>query len=143
MATKGPESRWDPAHSGVDRIPDLPSKFLDWLLSDPKDPPTVKEWAVENDVNERQTRIWKQDPRFKAEWERRANELNVGVERVQEVLERLRQVFLDTGDVTAAKLWLDRVDRVRPPKKVEEEDSEFADLSDEALVAALRDELGG
>lgn len=137
MATKGAESRWDAAKSGVERIPELESRFLDWLLSPEKDPPTQRQWAVENDVNERTCRDWKADSRFKAEWERRATELNVGVERVQEVLDRLRQVFLDTGDVGAAKLWLDHVNKVRPPKKHVEEDAEFADMSDEQLVAFI------
>lgn len=122
-------------------MPPLQAEFLDWLLEDQRRPSSQAAWAREHEVNERTVREWKRDPRFRTELDRRAAEKNTSTELVQEVLDRLRKVFLDTGDVGAAKLWLDHSNRLKPPKQVVNEE-EFAQLSDEDLVRELALGLG-
>ena len=45
-------------------MPDTWKKYLDWLLTEDREPSTTKAWAVENGVNDRTVRRWKSDPRF-------------------------------------------------------------------------------
>ena len=118
-------------------MPELQSKFLDWLLSDPKDPATRGEWAKENGVHVDTTKRWKRDKRFQEEWEKRAREKNISVDRVQSVVDALWTAATN-GDVKAANLYLQYIDRFTPKKIVRAEDATTSTLSDEELMAELR-----
>lgn len=118
-------------------MPDLQSKFLDWLLSDPKDPPTRPEWAKLHGLHPDSTKRWKRDKRFQEEWERRAKEKNISVDRVQSVVDALHAAAVN-GDVKAANLYLQYIDRFTPKKIVRAEDVSTSVLSDEQLMAELR-----
>lgn len=119
-------------------MPELQSKFLDWLLSDPKDPATRAQWAQENGVHVDSTKRWKRDKRFQEEWERRAREKNISVDRVQSVVDALHQAAVN-GDVKAANLYLQYIDRFVPKRIVRTEDADTKALSDEDLLAELRE----
>lgn len=123
--------------------PELQSQFIDWLLGDADtELQTQRAWCQFHGINERTVRDWKKDPRFRAEWERRAAQKNVSPERMQNVLDTLYRVATEQGDVAAAKLYIEQVNRLLPPKKIEDE-GDYAALSDEELVAALQRELAG
>lgn len=119
------------------KMPDLQSEFLDWLLSDPKMPSSRVEWAKEHGVHEDTPKRWKRDKRFQEEWERRAREKNISVDRVQSVVDALHTAAVN-GDVKAANLYLQYIDRFTPKKIVRTEDAETKSLSDEDLLAELR-----
>jgi len=123
-------------------MPDLWRGFLEWLLLGPERvPQTQKEWAVENDVHQDSLRRWKRDPRFRKEWEARAAELNVHVERVQSVIDAVYREAAG-GDVKAASLYLQYVDRFTPKRQIIVDD-DAASLSDDALVQELEGLLDG
>lgn len=129
--------------SGVQVMPELWKSFLDWLLLGPeRDPKTQKEWASSNAVHEDSLRRWKRDPRFRREWEARAAELNVHVERVQSVIDAVYKEAAQ-GDIKAASLYLQYVDRFTPKRQLIVDEGEASGLSDAALVAELEDLLDG
>lgn len=121
-------------------MPAKQSEFLTWLLSTPRFPPTLKAWCQENKVSEYTAREWKRDRRFLQEWERRAQEYNISVDRTQGVLDTLHSAAIK-GDVNAAREYLKYVDKLTPPRTVER-DSTVADLSDEDLAQEILSLLG-
>ena len=88
----------------------------------------------------------KRDPRFVKEWDRRCAELNIHPERTQSVIDSLFRQAAD-GDVKAASLYLQYIDKFTPKRRVVVDDERAASgLSDleladelEALVAEFRD----
>tara|TARA_B100000470_G_C19613780_1_gene312294 strand:+ start:223 stop:672 length:450 start_codon:yes stop_codon:yes gene_type:complete len=127
--------------SGVKVMPDHWREFLEWLLLGPeREPKTQKAWAVDHDVHEDSLRRWKRDPRFRKEWEARAAELNVHVERVQTVIDAVYREAAK-GDVKAASLYLQYVDRFTPKRQVIVDEAEASALSDGALITELEDLL--
>ena len=128
---------WD-EESGEKVMPARWQDFLDWLLRGPeRQPRTQREWAVENDMHEDSLRRIKRDARFIKEWDRRAAELNINPERVQSVINSLWQRASD-GDVKAASLYLQYIDKFTPKRKVVVDDErDTQGLSDEELAEAL------
>lgn len=118
-------------------MPQQQSDFLDWLLSDPKDPATKNLWCEANGVHPDTPKRWKRDRRFQEEWEKRAREKNISVDRVQSVVDSLHQAAIN-GDVKAASLYLQYIDRFTPKRVVKVEGEDTSSLSDEDLLAELR-----
>ena len=118
-------------------------KLLDWLLLGPeRDPLTQREWAKQNELHEDSVRRIKKDPRFLKEWDRRAAELNINPERVQSVIDALWQRAAD-GDVKAASLYLQYIDKFTPKRKVAvAEDRDVAAMSDSELADELEATIG-
>lgn len=123
-------------------MPELQSKFLDeFLLELPSERKhkTMKAWAEAHGLNPQTVGEWKRDRRFRREWEDRADAKNISVDRIQNVLNTLYESACN-GDVNSAKLYMQHVDKLRPVRQVEQ-DRDVADLSDEELLAELRDLL--
>ena len=118
-------------------MPQVQSEFLDWLLSDPKEPATRQGWADLHGVHVDSLKRWKRDKRFQEEWERRAREKNISVDRVQSVVDSLHAAAIN-GDVKAASLYLQYIDRFTPKRVVKVEDSDTKAMSDDELLAELR-----
>lgn len=118
-------------------MPPQQSEFLDWLLSDPKDPASRTVWCEQHGVHPDTPKRWKRDKRFNEEWERRAREKNISVDRVQSVVDSLHNAAIN-GDVKAASLYLQYIDRFTPKRVVKVEDSETKGLSDDDLLAELK-----
>ena len=123
-------------------MPDKWKAFLEWLLQGPERVPyTQREWARQNDIHEDSLRRIKRDPRFVKEWDRRAAELNINPERVQSVIDALWQRAAD-GDVKAASLYLQYIDKFTPKRKVAvAEDRDVAALSDIELADELEAQI--
>tara|TARA_B100000586_G_scaffold20362_1_gene13480 strand:+ start:536 stop:988 length:453 start_codon:yes stop_codon:yes gene_type:complete len=129
--------------TGVQVMPELWKNFLEWLLLGPEREPGIqKEWAALNGVHEDSLRRWKRDPRFRREWEARAAELNIHVERVQTVIDAVYREAAQ-GDVKAASLYLQYIDKFTPKRTLVVDEAEAAALSDDALVAELEGLLDG
>ena len=128
--------------SGEKVMPSDWSEFLDWLLSEVREPGTQQEWAVENGVNERTVRRWKDNSRFIREWDRRAAELNVHPERTQAVVDALFKQAAD-GDVKAATLYLQYIDKFTPKRRVVVDDERDASGMSDAELAAELEQLVG
>ncbi len=124
--------------SGVEVMPVKWALFLDWLLEgEGRVPSTQKDWAAENGVAASTVRKWKRDPRFVREWDRRATDLNVHPERTQSVVESLWRAA-SGGDVKAASLYLQYVEKFTPKRAVLVDDGRsVAGLSDVELAAEL------
>jgi len=144
----GMEQRWKGSNGGGKgwdwdnqtnswAMPKIQSDFLDWLLSDPKEPATRTLWAEQNGVHVDSTKRWKRDKRFAEEWERRAREKNISVDRVQSVVDSLHNAAVN-GDVKAASLYLQYIDRFTPKRIIRTEDADTKALSDEDLLNELR-----
>lgn len=131
------------SETGLKVMPDHWLRLLDWLLQGPeREPYTQREWAKQNDLHEDSVRRIKKDPRFIKEWDRRAAELNINPERVQSVIDALWQRAAD-GDVKAASLYLQYIDKFTPKRKVAvTEDRDVASMSDNELADALEATIG-
>lgn len=132
-------SHWRQDASGKLVMPVLQSEFLDWLLTPvgEREQNTMKSWGEAHGVSAGTLGDWKKDRRFIREWEARADARNVGVERIQRIMDTLYEAGVD-GDVQAAKMWLTQVEKMRPPKVVDQ-DAELEGLSDEELDELLAD----
>jgi len=117
-------------------------EFLDWLLRGPeRNPRTQREWAADNGIHEDSLRRIKRDHRFIKEWDSRAAELNINPERVQSVIDSLWRRAAD-GDVKAANLYLQYIEKFTPKRKVVVDDErDIAGFSDEELASALEAEV--
>lgn len=125
--------------TGEKVMPTQWEEFLDWLLSDERVPATAREWCDERGLNERTVRRWKSDPRFVRDWDRRAAELNVHPERTQSVVDALYKQAA-RGDVKAASLYLQYIERFTPKRRVVvDDDRVVTGMSDSELAAELAD----
>ena len=144
MPQNGGGKGWktDP-ETGQQVMPDKWKAYLDWLLSESREPATTRDWAVANDVNERTVRRWKADSRFIREWDRRAAELNVHPERTQSVVDALHAAAVG-GDVKAASLYLQYIEKFTPKRRlVVDDDRVVSGLSDAELHAELESLMDG
>ena len=143
MAKNGGGKQWkaDP-ETGEKIMPKKWKDLLDWLLQGPdRDPKLQYEWAAENDINENSIRRIKRDPRFAKEWDRRAAELNIHPERTQTVIDALFAQAAD-GDVKAASLYLQYIEKFTPKRKVlVDDDRDVAALSDSELADELEAQI--
>ena len=138
----GKGCKTDP-ETGQQVMPDKWKAYLDWLLSEVREPATSKAWAAENGLNDRTVRRWKADSRFIREWDRRAAELNVHPERTQSVIDALHAAAV-TGDVKAASLYLQYIEKFTPKRRlVLDDDREVSGLSDSELHAELESLMEG
>ena len=128
--------------SGVKVMPELWAELLDWLLLGPdRDPKNQYEWAEAHDIHAASVRRIKSDPRFVREWDRRAAELNIHPERTQSVIDALWGAAAG-GDVKAASLYLQYIDKFTPKRKmVLDDERDVAGYSDEELASALEAEV--
>ena len=132
---------WDEdSHQRV--MPENWKLLLEWLLLGPeRSPRTQKEWAGQPAIHQDSIRRIKRDPRFVREWERRAAELNINPERVQSVIDALWQQAAN-GDVKAASLYLQYIEKFTPRRKVVVEDERDAQsFSDDELASLLEEEV--
>ena len=132
---------WD-EESGQKTMPPKWVGLLDWLLQGPdREPKHQYEWAAENGIHEDSVRRIKRDQRFVREWDRRSAELNVHPERTQAVVDALF-VAAAAGDIKAASLYLQYVEKFTPKRRVVVDDERLAaSLSDEELFEELESEL--
>lgn len=132
-----PRCRWQQDSDGVWIMPELQQQFLDWMFEFPRKG-TQAEWAREHGVDERTVRRWKADPRFQKEQRLRAKEINISVERVQEVLNNLHAIA-STGSgpaaVGAATRYLDYVSKLLPQERpTVTDDDDIGKLSTDELI---------
>ena len=135
---RDPEFQWRQMADGSWEIPEAPKKFLEWLLTFPRNPATQAAYAAENGVDVRTLRRWKSDPRFRKEWEAAAHDLNISPERVQSVIDNLYTIASTNGGpagVKAADLFLQMVDKYTPRKQIVIEDATISSLSNDDLIA--------
>jgi len=142
VAQNGGGRGWKVDESGEKVMPDLWGELLDWVLRGlDREPKTQKEWAADHGIHEDSVRRIKRDQRFVREWDRRSAELNVHPERTQAVVDALF-VAAAAGDVKAASLYLQYIEKFTPKRRVIVDDERLAaSLSDEELFEELESEL--
>jgi len=121
-------------------LPEHVQRFVEWLIT-PRterlpDEGSQRQWAKKWGVAAETTSTWKRDPRVKRAIEQRCDELNVSVDRIQAVVNTLFK-NAENGDVKAAQLYLQYVDRLAP-KRVVIEDRRLSDMSDDELARELQ-----
>lgn len=133
-----PQFHWVELADGTWQIPEAPAKFLDWLLSVPRDPANQEAYAKQEGLSPRTLRRWKAHHLFRREWEIRAADQNMGPEKVQAVIDNLFQIAsskTDASGVKAAALYLEHVGKYLPTTRVlQVEDSKIENMSKEALL---------
>lgn len=139
-----PDVKWTTDPQGNDVMPPLLKEFLEWLCAPLRDPATVEEWAAQHNVSSRATRRWRDDPRFKKQWEARAAETYGGVEMFSNVMRNLYDIATnrkDAAGVKAASLILQAMDRFTPKKSIEMTSSDLTSLSDDELFKRLEADM--
>jgi len=109
-------------------------KYLDWLCTAPSErvPATKQAFADAIGVDVTTVRRWEKKDVFARLWETRARAVQGSPERTQKVLDTLHERALD-GDVRAAQLWLQAMDKMAPAQVEVKTDRQAAQLSDEEL----------
>jgi hypothetical protein len=145
MAQNGGGKGWitDP-ESGIAKMPRHWELLLEWRLLGPeRQPKFQQDFAAEHDMHADSLRRIKRDPRFIKEWDRRASELNINPERVQSVIDALWAAAAG-GDVKAASLYLQYIDKFTPRRKmILDDERDVAGYSNEELAEALEAEVIG
>jgi hypothetical protein len=118
-------------------------RLLDWLTTVPRErnPKTKQGLADEIGVSTRSLRDWQSKPEFVKVWEQRVRDVAGSPERTQLVLEALFETATDRqdrGHVSAAKLYLEAVEAISPPK-VNVSVTDTRQLSDEELNTLIAD----
>jgi hypothetical protein len=132
-----PGDRWTKDDRGADVMPPMWSGMLDWLIQgDQRVPEHQYQWCEEHGVAESTLRGIKRDPRFIQEWDRRLSKMNIHPQRTQGVVDALHAKAVK-GDVKAASLYLQYIDKFTPKRVVVAEEAAVDGLSDEALAVEL------
>lgn len=133
-----------PAQAGVPGgealLSDLQSEFIDWLI-DPNRAGTQKDWAEAHGITSMMLSRWKKENYFVRVWRERADRVNGGPERVQQVADALFQASLQ--DWRAAAKYLEWVERMSPPRRPQNENGDLRDMDDEEFKAKLAEVLKG
>lgn len=108
--------------------------FIEFLLTPGHG--TMAEWARQNDVPASTCSAWKRERFFKEEWERQARKLNVGIERIQNVVDAMFAAAMG-GDTKAMSMYLQYVKEFIPTSKVVHEDGSVKNMTDEELATEL------
>lgn len=116
---------------GLDR---RQQQYLDWLCTAPseRNPASKQGFADHLGVDVSTLRRWEKKDVFAKEWEQRSRAFQGSPERTQNVLDTLHARALD-GDVRAAQLWLQAMDKMAPAQVEVKTDRKAAQLSDEEL----------
>lgn len=139
-----PDIKWTKDENGNDVMPPLHREFLNWLCSPLRDPATIEGWASAHNVTARSTRRWRDDPRFRKEWEKTAHETYGGVEMFSDVMRNLYDIATnrkDAAGVKAASLILQAMDRFTPKKSIEMTSNDLSSLSDDDLFKRLEADM--
>lgn len=118
-------------------------EYVEWLVipESMRQPATKQAWADEHGVNRRTLNEWERDDRVKWAIRDRADALNMSPERVQEVMNALYRKAA-SGDVQAAKLYMDHVDKIMP-REPAGGGGGYEDMTDQELAELAREVLDG
>ena len=113
-------------------LTELQQEFLDWLL-DPNKEISQNQWARDHHVSSRTIANWKNSPLFRGEWDRQAYQLYGGPEKVNKIVDAVFEKAV-SGDMKAAQLYLQYVDKFTPKREIITETKALAEMSDEELA---------
>ena len=126
--------------TGEQTMPPKWAAYLELLLGEEQH--TYEQAAAKLECHPDTLKRIKRDKRFRRVWEERAAELNVSVERVQDVVAAMHRKAA-AGDVKAASLYLQYVQRFMPQSRViVNQEPSVSDLSDAELADALEAQIG-
>jgi len=116
-------------------------RYVEWLSTAPMErvPSTKQEFAATIGVDPSTLRRWEKKDVFRSHWESQSKESQGSPERTQGVLDTLHAKAMD-GDVRAAQLWLQAMNKMAPAQVEVKHDRRAADLSDaelDELISAL------
>jgi hypothetical protein len=114
-------------------------EFIEWLVN-PERQGNQKEWAEAHGIHVNTLFNWKKQKFFRDEWEKRAAELNVSPERTQAVINAIFKAAKN-GDTSAAKLYLEYINKFTPTQRVITEDKGVQSLTDEELAAQAEENI--
>lgn len=117
----------------------LQEEYIEWLVM-PEWEREIKSQAEWGRIHNRSAwtlTAWKKDPAFRRKLEARCDSVNLGPDRVQEVINAVFRSAKD-GDMKAAALYLQHADRLAP-KRVVIEDRKLSAMSDVEFQAALQE----
>lgn len=109
-------------------------RYIDWLCTAPseRNPSTAEEFAAMIGVNSSTLRRWKKKDNFITQWESQSKNHQGSPERTQGVLDAMFAKAVD-GDVRAAQLWLQAMNKMAPAQVEVKHDKSASQLSDEEL----------
>jgi hypothetical protein len=123
-------------------LPDYVQAYVEWLVTPdwerPADQKSESAYLRVNHHGTNQGTLWRKDKRVQREIEKRCQELNLSTDRIQEVISAIFKAAKN-GDMKAAQLYLQHVDKLAP-KRVVIEDARLSEMSDEELRRELEAE---
>ena len=127
---------------GLDKLEQKHYDFMDWLLSAEYvvDKKPIKYYADTRHISTRTLFYWKNDARFKKEWEKRAYQNHRDPERLARMLDVLYRRAVEEGDMKAMEMHFKLMDRMTPDRTIVQTEVSMADLTDEQLDALIAQE---
>lgn len=122
---------WPPDGS----LPARVQEYVEWLVSPERQPTSKVAWAKEHGTTQQTVHSWEKDDRVIKAIDKQASALNMSPERIQRVMNSVFRAA-EGGDMNAAKLYLQHVDRLAP-KRIKIEDDRVDTLTDEQLEREL------
>jgi hypothetical protein len=124
-------------------------RFIDWLVTPPtkREPRNQALLAEEMQLSERTLVKWKTEDDFRQAWQERSLKVVGNPDRAKEVLDSLFLVARDVrarNHVSAAKLYLEAIDAIKPKQinvSVSRDASKLSDDELDALIALGATEL--
>lgn len=125
----------------MDILDERQEKYLNWLLvpAPHRNPKSQEAYAKAEGIDVTTLRRWQKKPHFKAEWQKRVDELQGSPERTQKLLDEIYQRALG-GDNKAAQLYLQATNRLAPQQVNITHTQSLAEISDkdlEDLIASV------
>ena len=116
-------------------------KYLNWLVvpAPMRQPATQEAYAKQEGVDSATLRRWQKKPYFKAEWQKKVEELQGSPERTQKLMDTIYQRALG-GDNKAAQLYLQATNKLAPQQVNITHTQSLAEISDkdlEELIASV------
>lgn len=116
-------------------------KYLNWLIvpAPHRQPATQEAYAKAENIDTTTLRRWQKKPHFKAEWQRRVEELQGSPERTQKLMDEIYARAI-AGDNKAAQLYLQATNKLAPQQVNITHTQSLAEISDkdlEDLIASV------
>lgn len=121
--------------------------LVEWLVSDPRERGTAREFAASLEVAERTVRGWKEREDVQKRWGERAVEVGGDPERLQRVMDALYSEAVDSESakqVQAASTWAKLAGAIKPPKTEHlKSRADMKGLTDEQVAAMVAEFVAG
>lgn len=113
--------------------------FIEWLCGDREAGEVQADFAARWDLHPGTLSKWKKDEAFCQKWEKRMRETHAAPDKQNDLLSKLYERALQTGEAKEIEAYFRLIDKMTPSRIEINGASELAELDDDELAAAAAD----